>query len=170
MTIQKSSDLNTYMLHTYVLLQLFMSLNCRRNLWVYLFIRSNGATSNLPFVYSEHCSFCAFKYIRWQMRRATWHLFNILLLVPNFGALLCLLRINNWKLRNSLTLLIMTYRIHNVHEQWSNDMYNLSQKFSFQIALVVWWIDNYVGYFLFKLFFSWSHCLCFVMSYITTEN
>ena len=32
--------------------------------------------------------------LRWQKRTATWHLFNILLLAPNFGAVLRLLWIN----------------------------------------------------------------------------
>ena len=39
-------------------------------LLAYLFIRSNGATSYLPFVYSEHCSFCSFKYMRFTLTKA----------------------------------------------------------------------------------------------------
>ena len=32
--------------------------------------RDNGATSNLPFVYSEHCFFCSFKHMRFTLTKA----------------------------------------------------------------------------------------------------
>ena len=49
--------------------------------WAYLFIRSNRATSNLSFVYSEHCSFCFFKHTRFTLTKAksklTWQSFAL---------------------------------------------------------------------------------------------
>ena len=36
----------------------------------YLFIRSNGANSHLPFLYSEHCSVCFFKFVRFTLTKA----------------------------------------------------------------------------------------------------
>ena len=58
-----------------------------------------GATEQLPIshLFIQSTALSALSNIcvlRWQKRRGNWHLFNILLLAPNFGAVLCLLWIN----------------------------------------------------------------------------